>query len=424
MTLKRLWRTSASAAVLALAASVATPQASAMSLEEAMAIAVESNPEIGQAIENREAVEFELRQARGLYLPSIDLEASAGTRRLDNQSRRALGLQNDTLNSAQVGLTVTQTIFDSGARRAEVNAQAARVDSASFRVLERSELIGLAVVQDYLEYKRAAVVIGPSDTAGANELSAIKGQKRPPFFTLASSGGQGPGTYALPLSEADSAAAALVAAIGEGKRHVALLIGEGAAAAEVEKQLSAAVLDNGGLIEARARYRNTPESLAAAVKAVADAETRPEVIVIANGSEAAAPLAAALSAAKLKPGLLIGTSAWTQADIASSSVEGALIASVDRSEMNPMTERFRQAYGREPQLHEAFAYDAMALSAGLARAGGEAAFAAQNLTNPQGFRSTTGVFRLMPDGSVQRLLALHRVTKGKLKRVGEAQAAF
>ena len=78
MRLKHLWRASASAAVLALALAVTSPRANAMSLEEAMAIAVESNPEIGQAIENREAVEFELRQARGLYLPSVDLEASAG----------------------------------------------------------------------------------------------------------------------------------------------------------------------------------------------------------------------------------------------------------------------------------------------------------------------------------------------------------
>ncbi|TIU25670.1 MAG: channel protein TolC, partial [Mesorhizobium sp.] len=49
-------------------------------------------------------------------------------------------------------LTVTQTLYDSGARRAELNRQASRVDGASFRVLERSEFIGLAVVQDYLEY--------------------------------------------------------------------------------------------------------------------------------------------------------------------------------------------------------------------------------------------------------------------------------
>ena len=36
--------------------------AHALTLKEAMAVAVESNPEIGQAIENREAIEFELRQ--------------------------------------------------------------------------------------------------------------------------------------------------------------------------------------------------------------------------------------------------------------------------------------------------------------------------------------------------------------------------
>src|SRR6266702_3398534 len=74
--------------------------AHALSLKEAMAVAVESNPEIGQAIENREAIEFELRQAKGLYLPSVDVEGSAGVRRLDNSSRRALSIDNDALYPA------------------------------------------------------------------------------------------------------------------------------------------------------------------------------------------------------------------------------------------------------------------------------------------------------------------------------------
>ena len=51
-----------------------------------------------QAIENREAIEFELRQAKGLYLPSVDLEASTGVRRLDDSSRRALGEEHDALS--------------------------------------------------------------------------------------------------------------------------------------------------------------------------------------------------------------------------------------------------------------------------------------------------------------------------------------
>ncbi len=124
----------------------------AMTLREALQIAMESNPEIGQSVENREAIEFELRQARGLYLPSVDLEASTGARHLEDDSRRLASIENDPLYPSEVGLTVTQKLFDGGGRRAELERQAARVDSASFRVLERSETIALQIVREYFEY--------------------------------------------------------------------------------------------------------------------------------------------------------------------------------------------------------------------------------------------------------------------------------
>ena len=145
---------------LLMAATMLTcASAHSLTLQEAVAVAVESNPEIGQAIENREAIEFELRQAKGLYLPSVDVEASAGARRLDNSTRRALSLDDDNLYPAEADLTVSQTVYDSGARRAELDRQASRVDGASFRVLERSEFIGLSVVQDYLEYMLQASIV-------------------------------------------------------------------------------------------------------------------------------------------------------------------------------------------------------------------------------------------------------------------------
>lgn len=137
--------------------------AQALTLKEAMAVAVESNPEIGQAIENREAIEFELRQAKGLYLPSLDLEASTGVRRLDNTSRRALDEEDNPLYPNEAGIVLTQTLYDNGGRRAEVDRQASRVDGASFRVLERSEFIGLTVVQDYLEYLLQAQILAQAN---------------------------------------------------------------------------------------------------------------------------------------------------------------------------------------------------------------------------------------------------------------------
>ncbi len=139
---------------------IACTPASAMSLQEAIQKALTTNPQISQAVENREAVEFELRQARGLYLPSIDLEASVGKRRLSNDSTGTLTQDYETFNSSEVGLTVTQRLLDGGGRRAQVDQQASRVDGASFRVLERSETVALQVVQDYLEYILQTKIVG------------------------------------------------------------------------------------------------------------------------------------------------------------------------------------------------------------------------------------------------------------------------
>lgn len=158
--------------VLGIAATfalVAAP-AGALTLKEAVSEALTSNPEILQAAENREAVEFELRQARGLYLPTVDLEASAGLRQLDSPGRRRLGTEFNTLYPADVGLTVRQTLFDGGSRRAEVERQAARVDSASFRVLERSEAVALSVAQEYMEILlQAEIVESARQNVGAHQ---------------------------------------------------------------------------------------------------------------------------------------------------------------------------------------------------------------------------------------------------------------
>ncbi len=125
--------------------------AHALTLEQAISIALDSSPEIGQSIENREAIEFELRQARGLYLPRVDAFGSVGQRRLDSPARRLSNLDQHTLDAREVGGTVTWKLFDGFGREAEIERQASRVDGASFRVLERSEYIALAIAKEYFE---------------------------------------------------------------------------------------------------------------------------------------------------------------------------------------------------------------------------------------------------------------------------------
>jgi len=153
-----------------VAAFLMSTGAHALTLREAVTEALTTNPEILQAAENREATEFELRQARGLYLPTLDLEGSVGIRRLDSPGRRSLGTAGNELYPRDVGLSLKQTLFDGGARRSEVERQAARVDGASFRVLERSEAIALAVTQEYLEILlQAEIIAAARENAGFHQ---------------------------------------------------------------------------------------------------------------------------------------------------------------------------------------------------------------------------------------------------------------
>ena len=142
------------AAALLLSAAPTTLAAQVVSepidMREAIEIAIASNPEILQAQFNTEAIQFEREQAQGQYFPTLDIELSAGARRLENNTRRALNIADDWLYPVEAQATADWTLIDFGRRRGELLRQAARVDGASLRVVERSEFIALQVARQYL----------------------------------------------------------------------------------------------------------------------------------------------------------------------------------------------------------------------------------------------------------------------------------
>lgn len=135
----------------------------AVTLDQAIAAALETSPEINQAIMNKEAIEFEREQAQGLYLPRVDIEASAGIRRLENPTRRTLGIEDDELYPLEAGITAEQTVIDFGRRHGELMRQAARTDGAALRVAERSENTALLVSRQYLDILLQQRIVAAAD---------------------------------------------------------------------------------------------------------------------------------------------------------------------------------------------------------------------------------------------------------------------
>lgn len=151
----------------------ATP-AGAVDLREAVQTALTTNPEIRQAVANRAATQEEGAQARGLYLPRISVEGSAGIRSLRNPTRRSLGIADETLTPIEGGLILDQLVFDSGGREATIRREAARTDAAAARVEERSEFVALNVSRAYIDYllQQRLVAIAQDNVAFHERLAA------------------------------------------------------------------------------------------------------------------------------------------------------------------------------------------------------------------------------------------------------------
>jgi adhesin transport system outer membrane protein len=149
--MKRQYKLAGFASAIAISLFASSAFAEPTTMQNVMAVAIDSNPQINQAEMNKQAIEFELEQAKGLYLPRVTLEMSAGVRRLENATRRNLGIANDELYPLEASVRAEQTLIDFGRRHGEKLRQAARVDGAALRVLERSEFIALQTARQYLD---------------------------------------------------------------------------------------------------------------------------------------------------------------------------------------------------------------------------------------------------------------------------------
>lgn len=128
--------------------------AHALTLKEAVQRTLSTNPEIGAAIANRNATDYGLRQARGRLLPSLDLQADTGSQKIIRPSTLTPDINDHWLNRQTTGLTARQVLFHGWDRANDIYKNAARVDAAALRILERSQALALDAVEAYIDVRR------------------------------------------------------------------------------------------------------------------------------------------------------------------------------------------------------------------------------------------------------------------------------
>ena len=136
-----------------------SPLASAQSLDEVIRMTLRTNPDVLASHFSVRAAEELKNQARGGYLPRLDIVLAGGRENSNNTTTRALGEDDFYLTRADRSLRLTQMIYDGSSTRNLVKQQSALVDAAIARLGGAQENVSLRAIQVYLEVLRRGLVV-------------------------------------------------------------------------------------------------------------------------------------------------------------------------------------------------------------------------------------------------------------------------
>jgi len=154
-----------------------------------------------------------------------------------------------------------------------------------------------------------------------------------------------------------------------------------------------------------------------------------DALVFASDTAGALPILAQLlpeNGVDPKKIKFIGLTRWdipTQT-LSLGGLQGGWFALPDPSLSGSFRDRYTQAYGRAPHPLAGLAYDGIAALGALVKSGKSDALSRANLTQSSGFAGVNGVFRLLPDGTNERSMAVVEIDNKQVKVIDPAPRNF
>ncbi len=146
-------------ATVSLSCALLPSLSKAESLVDVVQEVLQHNPELGAIRFNRRAIDQELVGARGLRLPTLDVQSGIGPRHAIDTTAAGIATGTGWHGNQSASATATQRIFDGNEARSEIERQRNRVASARWRVSDTANSIALRAIQAILELQRAEAVL-------------------------------------------------------------------------------------------------------------------------------------------------------------------------------------------------------------------------------------------------------------------------
>lgn len=293
----------------------------------------------------------------------------------------------------------------------------------------------------------ADIVLGPlfsHEVRAAGPL--VREQDVPMLAFTTDRAAVGNGVYALGILPRTQVERVVAHARSQGRERIALLAPANDYGQAVAEALKGAVLATGARLvktefydpnahdhtqvvkrfteyDARIRHRG-PDGQEPAAPAPFDA------VLIPDSGTRLRSVAALVTYYEVDPTAVkfLGTLLWNDPRLArEAALEGGWYPAPPTADHEDFARRYARSFGAFPSAQlgsvASLAYDATALAATLARQG-HGDYPAEALTSPSGFAGVDGIFRLLPDGTSERGLAVREIARGGSREIDPAPQAF
>jgi len=143
---------------------ISSMEANAMSLGEAVRLAVNENPAAKADKAGLKVAASQIRESQAGLGPTVDLFGDIGRQRRISPTASSVSGASGTLTSREIGVRASLLLFDGYERANTIYRSAARFDAAAFRLLSTSETLALSAVEAYVDVLRHRRLVGATHT--------------------------------------------------------------------------------------------------------------------------------------------------------------------------------------------------------------------------------------------------------------------
>jgi branched-chain amino acid transport system substrate-binding protein len=274
----------------------------------------------------------------------------------------------------------------------------------------------------------AQLILGPLFSSSVGAIRPAVQGARINMISFSNDQSQaGSGIWTIGFSPDDQVRRVVSYAKSQGVNRIGAMTPRNAYGDLVSAALSAAAQKAGARVVRTERYDPATTDFSPVVQSLASGGPGSlDAVMITEGGQKLRSAASLLPAFQIDPVQvrLLGTNMEDPTLGTEPALVGGWFAAPDPTARRDFEQRFESAYGHRPPRLATLAYDATALAAVLARSGNPTPYDPPTLTNPNGFAGVDGIFRLRPDGLVERGLAVMEITSSGNRVVDPAPTSF